>query len=163
MQTCRRIHDVLEQDYLWRQLANDNIWTISPLKNPLNMSASALRAEAVRALKLEANWREKTPVLREYVRVRHDMEEGAYDEMDLLSEGKMLVTARRMGRGDSPFFLISVFTLGGGDAHEALRIKVQGTLIHHAVSLSQDGLAIMVANTILLGDERCALCVHDDG
>lgn len=158
-QTCRRMSTLADADYLWHRLAMNGVLSISPHQDPMEISGMALRREALRSLRLQANWRRATPRLKSCYGVRRETLEGSYDEMDLLPEGKALLAIRRLGRGDRPFFTASVFSLTDVSiAHELARIKVPGTLVHHDISLATHKHTFALAATILLDEQRCVDC-----
>ncbi|KAI5122289.1 hypothetical protein M0805_002368 [Coniferiporia weirii] len=108
-QTCRNLYMLTDSDYLWHQVLPREELTldISPYKDPRELSAHELRASAIRALKLQANWSRKRPrVCGFYVANAR-----TFDELMLLHGGTILLGIHRDRHSQKPSMSICTYSL----------------------------------------------------
>ncbi|KAI0077911.1 hypothetical protein K474DRAFT_1706946 [Panus rudis PR-1116 ss-1] len=170
-QTCRVLHAFGSTDYLWHKL-------VEGLGLPLDLppglvanvaSADELQYQAMRAMKLERNWRKPTSVIKQYRRFTDPGQE-VFVHMQLLPGGKWLLAVQRYHRllMTRPNTRVAVWSLTAAPtSSRVFSVEFMGNYRCSTMSLLDDGhsailaIALSEENEELLEIRRIALYASD--
>ncbi|KAK7690697.1 hypothetical protein QCA50_005796 [Cerrena zonata] len=93
-QTCRVLHAFGSTEYLWHLLVKH---FDLPIGTPSDSPPDELQRQTIKAIKLERNWRRDLPVIKGSEMILGPNRE-PFAHMELLREGKWLLTAQRYHR-----------------------------------------------------------------
>lgn len=96
-QTCRALHAFGSSDYLWRRMIQD---VELPLDLPSGVRTSSLshdelRSAAIKAMRLDANWSRRKPLLKRVKPLVRDGNGPFVDDVQFVPGGKWLLTVQR--------------------------------------------------------------------
>ncbi|KAL6302367.1 hypothetical protein BKA93DRAFT_736997 [Sparassis latifolia] len=159
-QTCRVLHVLASADYLWHKISADNHQPLDlPLGvRPLSLPSDELQRLAIRALRLEANWRRSTPRLAAKAIVSSS-EEPYVDEMQLLLGGKWLLTAQRRSHRWRFNSCVTLWSLQDvEDPRRITRIDFPGT--YRSVSMAVQEGGVLAYLVVGVHDESRYIEIH---
>ncbi|TCD61867.1 hypothetical protein EIP91_007816 [Steccherinum ochraceum] len=142
-QTCRTLHAFGGNDYLWHRLMSRFGLPLNlPTDVPLSSHATdILQQEAIKAIRLELNWRKPISHIHRSRSVSKGTRE-PYTHMQFLPGGKWLLTAQRYHRllMTRHTTRMSVWSFDDVDnPHCVFRVELTGTYRSSALALKQNG------------------------
>ncbi|OCH95392.1 hypothetical protein OBBRIDRAFT_883950 [Obba rivulosa] len=155
-QTCRALHAFGSSDYLWHRLVAAFEFPLDTLQNTrsTDFSSDELQRSAIKALRLDANWRKPSPRIRRTTALITGTSGSYVDEMHILPGGRWLLTSQRLrqreGRWTSLMTLWSLEDIQ--HARRIAHVEITGAQRTPAAFALQDG-----GDSVLL-----AVGVHDD-
>ncbi|KZT00815.1 uncharacterized protein LAESUDRAFT_764270 [Laetiporus sulphureus 93-53] len=148
-QTCRALHAFGSSDYLWHNLADqlELPLDVPPGITIKSLSHDELQQIVIKAIRLEVNWRERTPSAKRITPLVCDTDEPYVDEMQFLLGGKWLLTAQRHRqverRWHSRIVLWSLEDVQ--DAYRAATIELPGAYRSSTFELQKGGESVTLA------------------
>lgn len=89
-QTCRVLHAFTCSDYVWHRLSID----MPPVNHPItSLSGAALRHTVISALRLDHNWRKRSPRVG-CINIRKNLKDASIMQLQLLGNRHVLVLSR---------------------------------------------------------------------
>ena len=154
IKTCRTLHTFGGNDYLWHRLISRfNLPLNLPLDAPLSsFSADILQQEAIKAIRLELNWRKPVSHIHRSCSVSKGTRE-PYTHMQFLPGGTWLLTAQRYHRllMTRHTTRMSVWSFADADnPHCVFRVELTGNHRSSAMALKKNGASA----TLIIGIEE---------
>ncbi|OJT11446.1 hypothetical protein TRAPUB_11998 [Trametes pubescens] len=158
--TCRALHAFGGNDYIWHRLAAS---FPLPLDLPFNTSPSVLPGDelqrlAIRAFRLDANWRNPRTRIRAVRALIED--KGQYvDQMQFLPGGRWLWTAQRTLKRESWYTRMSLWNLEDlSNSHRVWSTEISG--IYRSCTLVQSSEGDFATLVVGVCDSREVIEVH---
>ncbi|KAI0635949.1 hypothetical protein C8Q77DRAFT_1155689 [Trametes polyzona] len=158
--TCRSLHAFGGNDYIWHRLAAE---FSLPLDLPFNTPPSALPGDelqrlAIKAIRLDANWRGQTRVRGTHPLI--DDNSGQYvDQMQFLPGGKWLWTAQRTLKRESWYTRMSLWNLADvTNMHRVWSTEISG--IYRSCTLVQSAEGDLATLVVGVCDHQEVIEVH---
>ncbi|KAH8092600.1 hypothetical protein BXZ70DRAFT_1010686 [Cristinia sonorae] len=156
--TCRALHAFGGNDQLWHRLISR---FDLPLNLPPNVTASTapaelLQQEAIKAIRLELNWRKPISHIHRSVSVSKGMRE-PYTHMQFLPGGRWLLTSQRYHRmlTTRTTTRICVWSFTDVDNPRCVfRVELAGTSRNLAMELKPDGISALLVFGIEENDHK---------
>ncbi|KAI0359843.1 hypothetical protein OH77DRAFT_1419176 [Trametes cingulata] len=159
--TCRALHAFGGNDYVWHRLVAD---FPLPLDLPFNTSPSALSGEelqqlAIKAIRLDVNWRNPNTRVRGLHALIDDKSGQYVDQMQFLPGGKWLWTAQRTLKRESWYTRMSLWSLEDvSNSHRVWSTEISG--IYRSCTLVQSSKGDFATLVVGVCDHREVIEVH---
>ncbi|KAH9903043.1 hypothetical protein C8Q73DRAFT_633341 [Cubamyces lactineus] len=159
--TCRVLHAFGGIDYIWHRLVNK---LPLPLDVPHNTSPSTLPGDelqrlAIKAIRLDANWRSKNTRVRGLCPLIDDKSGQYVDQMQFLPGGKWLWTAQRTIKRESWYTRMSLWSLEDvSNSHRVWSTEISG--IYRSCTLVQSSEGDFATLVVGVCDHREVIEVH---
>ena len=117
-QTCRALHSFGGNDYVWHRLVSEFPLPVDipPNTPPTSLPGEELQRLAIKAIRLDANWRQPEPRICGVHELIDDKSEQYVDQMQFLPGGNWLWTAQRTLKRESWYTRMSLWSLEDSDA-----------------------------------------------